>query len=391
MLLSALVLSVLCLSQVYLWLSSAVLLNHALAFPFVGYQLHLNPHHNSLLVSFATCGGGFLNTHHAAPSHPFHTQLPFELDPNSLILHVLRSLGLLSPSSLFSPPPAPMSFRSLILTGWVSHTRMWPFYHRFRYPVSFMRTELSPSLPIAMDAYWLLSSRPQRRWWEGAPAIARLSASSYLSVARVRQLLVAEGLPASVAGSAAFRVQLVTCWRYLGYSMNPISYYVCYDGDDEKRLVGMVSEVHNTPWGERCWYAHVPQRDGRWLTDSQHKQMHVSPFMSMHYRYQLRFTLPADTWTVRWSMHYTRSQQHSDQRTLSLSSPHPAHPPAESEPEDERHFKAFLELVCQPVTQWRLCVNLCSHPLQSARVVFWIYYQAAILFLKRKAVYYSHP
>ena len=408
-----LVASLLACSQVWLWLCSALLLNHALAFPFVGYQLHRLPHHNSLLVSLLTAGGGYLNSHHAAPSAPFHGRLPYELDPNAGILRLLSSLGLVHlPTSPYPPPPPSLAPRLQLLTGEVSHTRMWPFYHRFRYPVSFVRSPVSADAGAALDPYWLFSARPQRRWWEGALAPVRLRPGDYLSVSRVLRLLEGAGaeLPSDAAHRRRLRVELVTCWRYLGYGMNPISYYLCYDADGQ-RLLGMVSEVTNTPWGEVVHYAHPAQERGRWLVDEQAKALHVSPFMSMAYSYHLRYTRPSDTWTVHWAMQHTHRNQHaphhSTVRTLALSQRHPLHEPPPLEGEEGegegvkgsgegagvegRHFKAFLELQCRDVTQLRLLRNCVQYPLQSVRVVVWIYYQAAVLFLSRHAAYYVHP
>ena len=74
--------------------ASAMLLNHSLVFPLLGYQIYLNPHHNNLLASLLTAGGGFLNNHHANPAHPYHAVLPYELDPSSLLLRLLAVCGL---------------------------------------------------------------------------------------------------------------------------------------------------------------------------------------------------------------------------------------------------------------------------------------------------------
>ena len=377
-----LVASLLSVSQVYLWLSTAVLLDHALAFPFVGYQLHRNPHHNSLLVALATAGGGYLNAHHAALERPFHTRLPFEFDPNSALLHLLSLLGVIRLPSSSPPAPALLPFESQLMTGMVSHTRMWPFYNRFVYPVSFVRTTLSADAGACMDAYWLFSARPQRRWWEGSPAIARLRPQQYLSRRNVLQRLqdAGQSLPSDPADRGRLRVDLVTCWRYLGYAMNPISYYLCYDG---AQLLGMVSEVHNTPWDEVCWYPHPGRMDGRWYVDVQDKAMHVSPFMSMSYQYRLRYTAPADTWTVHWTMQHTHNNKHaphhSTVQTLALSKrPPAAQPAAGGEGGGEggggggggrggggwrgRHFKAFLELQCRDVDAGASAAELCPVP-----------------------------
>ena len=93
--------------------------------------------------------------------------------------------------------------------------------------------------------------------------------------------------------------------------------------------------------------------------------------------------------------------QLSPQPTYSLSSPHPVHPEARAKAEEEeerrrdamehRHFKAVLELRGEAMTASSMTWNLVRFPLQSMRVLWLIYYQAAVLFVKKKAVFYSHP
>ena len=437
-------LSLLCLSQLYLWLCSAFLLDHSLALPLLGYQLYLNAHYNSTLLSLLTLGGGYLNTHHAAPSSPLHTHLSplLEPDPSHLLLSLLSSTSLISllhpplnPLPLPSPPssspssppsllPPPLSFPSnLLLTGSVSHTRMWPFYHRFVYPVTYVCLELCPLTPVMLDPFPLWSSRSPSHAW----ALCRVNPDDYLSLPALRRMLVEGGVRwmgvvggeergGGKEGGEGLRVWVVTCGRYLGYAMNPISYYLCYDGEVGRegrgKLVCVVSEVHNTPWGEVCHYVHavgeveVGAGGEVWHVDRKEKKMHVSPFMSMHYTYTLRYTTPMhDGWRVRWAMHHTTLNPHTNhlhpQPTYSLSSPHPVHPEERKGGEEEgekwkdgvehRHFKAVLELRGERMTAASMVWNLVRFPLQSMRVVWLIYWQAAVLFVRKKAVFYSHP
>ena len=102
--------SILCLSQLLLWLTSAFLLDHSLALPLLGYQLHPNPHYNSVPLSLLTLGGSYLNTHHACPTSPSpHPPLPpartRPLPPPPLPPHLrLPHLPPL-PLPLLPPPP----------------------------------------------------------------------------------------------------------------------------------------------------------------------------------------------------------------------------------------------------------------------------------------------
>ena len=398
--------SLLAVSQLYLWMASAALLNHSLAFPLLGYQLYLNPHHNNLLVSLLTAGGGYLNNHHAQPSHPFHTVLPYELDLSAILIRLLSYCRLitLTPSAV---PPKPVAFpTTAVLTGRVSHTRMWPFYHRFEYSVSFMRVELSPLTPLALDAYPLYSSRG-RRWWLGVGINPR----AYLAADQVLRLCAEEGVAKErLTAEAGARVVLVTCPSYLGYAMNPISYYVVYSrpvagsppanvDPQLGELVALVSEVHNTPWGQRCHYVHAAQREQKagecegWLCDVKDKKMHVSPFMSMHYTYTLHYTLPTlHRWDIRWTMQHTPQPEAPQPSTMALSSRNPIQPNDGIKTDvEKRHFKAVMWLEGTAMGQWVALRNVVLYPLQSVRVVWGIYWQAAVLFVRKHAVFYSHP
>ena len=102
---------------------------------------------------------------------------------------------------------------------------MWPFYHRFTYPVTYLSIELSPSTPLMLDPFPLWSSRPPSHGW----ALCRVNPADYLSLPALRRTLRQGGVDPVRCDSAGLRVWLVTCGRYLGHAMNPISYYLCYE------------------------------------------------------------------------------------------------------------------------------------------------------------------
>ncbi len=52
-------------------------------------------------------------------------------------------------------------------------------------------------------------------------------------------------------------MRLLTNLRSLGRCFNPVSFYYCFgnSGDDSgERLLAVLAEVTNTPWGERHAY-----------------------------------------------------------------------------------------------------------------------------------------
>lgn len=92
-------------------------------------------------------------------------------------------------------------------------------------------------------------------------------------------------------------VRVLANLRTLGHCFNPVSFFYCHDGQD--RLQSVIAEVTNTPWGER--HAYVLARsgsDGRVLSASFDKRLHVSPFMGMDHAYALRAAAPGETLSV---------------------------------------------------------------------------------------------
>eukprot|EP00775_Hariotina_reticulata_P003018 gene3018-3299_t len=69
------------------------------------------------------------------------------------------------------------------------------------------------------------------------------------------------------------QVLLLTTPTVAGYTQNPISVYFCYNADGQLRQA--ISEVTNTPWGERVTFTFNP------AGDTSPKALHVSPFMDM--------------------------------------------------------------------------------------------------------------
>jgi DUF1365 family protein len=94
-------------------------------------------------------------------------------------------------------------------------------------------------------------------------------------------------------------IRLLTHPRSLGHCFNPVSFYYCFDAAGE-RLEAVVAEVTNTPWGERHAYVlGAGHTRGGVLNAQFAKAMHVSPFMGMDHRYNVRASTPGEALSVR--------------------------------------------------------------------------------------------
>ena len=96
-------------------------------------------------------------------------------------------------------------------------------------------------------------------------------------------------------------IRVLTQPRSFGHCFNPVSFYYCIDMDGE-RVQALVAEVTNTPWGERHAYILGAQHGSGSVLDGRFdKALHVSPFMAMDHRYEVRAATPSETLSVHIS------------------------------------------------------------------------------------------
>ncbi len=176
-----------------------------------------------------------------------------------------------------------------VCRGTVSHCRLMPRRHHFRYPVSYVW--LDPDRPDELcGAHPLWSSR--------RPAPARFRRRDYgASTTGALGDQVRDELEAVVGRRPSGEVRLLTQVRRWGWLFNPISVFVAWDADPDTP-VGVVLEVTNTPWKERDRYVlavHPDESGGAGaLVGRVPKTLHVSPFLDEEYEYVVHLSALAD-------------------------------------------------------------------------------------------------
>lgn len=161
-----------------------------------------------------------------------------------------------------------------LVVGRVSHHRLGPVRHGFRYRAYQWLVDLDalPELPAYLRPFARFSSADHL----GDPALPLK--------ANVERFLSRHGVGLGEGG----RVLMLANARVLGHVFDPLSVFWCYDGDG--RLACVVAEVHNT-YGERHAYLVRPDADGR---AQQRKELYVSPFYDVSGGYELAFAMRPD-------------------------------------------------------------------------------------------------
>lgn len=169
-----------------------------------------------------------------------------------------------------------MTEAGCLYRGEVTHARLRPKAHRFRYRVFWMLLDIDQLDEAAegirlfsLDRFNLFSFRPSDHGeTPGTP---------------LRQQIEAKLAAVGVALDGG-TIHLLTMPRVLGYAFNPISVYYCHGADG--RLAAMVYEVTST-FGERRSYVLPVETDapGGRFRQGCDKTLHVSPFMKMDMDY----------------------------------------------------------------------------------------------------------
>jgi len=242
---------------------------------------------------------------------------------------------------------------SRIYKGWVSHRRMAPTPHQFRYRLFMMYLDLA-ELPRLFDGVPFWSAR--RR------ALAWFKRSDYMGdPAKPLDAEVRDLVEARTGSRPSGPIRLLTHLRYFGYCMNPVSFYYCFDPAGEA-LTTIVAEITNTPWGERHQYVLPVTGRGRLKRFEFDKEFHVSPFLPMDMQYRWCFSAPVSRLLVR--MQNFRDGEHS--------------------------FDATLAMRQEPITARTLLGVLMGFPLMTAKVIGAIHWEALKLWIKRTP-FYAHP
>ena len=241
-------------------------------------------------------------------------------------------------------------------TGTVWHRRRAPKDHAFRYRLWFS----------LLDVDRLEERFGRSRLWSlGRFGLVRFRRSDYFlderDPARPLGDAVRDRIERDLGERPDGPVRMLTHLRQWGLVFNPVTFYFAHRADG--RLLAIVAEVHNTPWGER--HAYVLDARGQSGPDYRFrfdKDFHVSPFLPMDMQYDWSFTLDDERLSVH--MRVTRAGRDFFRAGMRL---------------------ALAELDAPAMRRLPL-----TFPLLALKVAGGIYWQAFRLYVKR-IPFYEHP
>ncbi len=269
--------------------------------------------------------------------------------------------------------------RSRIFQGSVYHRRRAPVEHKFGFRTFFFYLDLDELDSVFGNSRVCSTKRPAFARFRYADHMVHAQVSSKSSLRQaVLDVLHKFGIDHEIGP-----ICLLTQLSYLGFVMNPVNFYYCFDPGGTY-VEAIIAEVNNTPWGEQHLYVVDGKKAERQpfgesgqtiVANRIDKDFHVSPFMSMDMYYDMKFSIS------------------NEELTIDRDNPNLHTKLAVSIANFQQGVKIFdvaMALESKPLTRTNLWLSLLKYPLISWKVFAGIYWQAARLHWKR-VPFVPHP
>ncbi|WP_299013326.1 DUF1365 domain-containing protein [uncultured Photobacterium sp.] len=251
---------------------------------------------------------------------------------------------------------------SALFVGSVRHRRFTPVRHSFSYPMFMPLIDLDELEELQASVVGFGQNLLNFARFRAEDYLNDHNTNAFPSAAGALKQAVVDKVEELTGERVDGRVMLLCQLRYAGLYFSPLNLYYLYDQHDNWRWV--LAEVSNTPWNERHYYA-LPAKM-RWQKDTwlEKKAFHVSPFNPMSQNYYWRLKDPASQLLIHLDIH--------------------------SSDDNQKVLDATLVMKRRPFTSKEFWLLIARTPVQTAKVVIGIYWQALRLWFK-KVPFYSHP
>jgi hypothetical protein len=228
-----------------------------------------------------------------------------------------------------------------IYNGFVSHTRISPARHSFRYRVFSLLLDLDQ-----IDAYAARS----RLFAHNRRGILSFHDKDHGDGRSLREWVKAKLVEAGIEADG--RIEVLCYPRLWGFVFNPLSVWFCRRADET--LAAVIYEVHNT-FGERYAYVLPAVANDNTVNQACGKDFYVSPFLSLDCAYQFRIEQPGDSVLIA----IRESEKGNPVLTAAFSGTR------------------------QTLSDGNLALAVLRHPLMTLKIVAAIHFEAVRLWLKR--------
>ncbi|MBX9586614.1 MAG: DUF1365 domain-containing protein [Gammaproteobacteria bacterium] len=232
-----------------------------------------------------------------------------------------------------------------IYSGKVWHQRLVPLPHQFRYQMLMIAIDLDNLSQVFTSKNILTHNRR---------GIFSLRDRDHFpgSSNSLRENIV--GMLPDAIKTQPYRIMLISQLAHFGFAFNPISFFVITSAQNDQ-IVGLILEVHNTPWGERHYYPLFDLKNEEGVLHTRFKKvLHVSPFLSMNYSYAFSLKPSGDSVMIKM----------------------------ENWQDDIPHFCAGITLKHHPLESHQITSQFLRHLFSPYKTVAAIYWHALRLWLK---------